>query len=246
MPKKKMKTPSKLPQSALDQERLAEVGRLSRNIGHELTNIFQILTTTLELSQDRLKLKDPKSTQMVMNDIKEMMSVVTLGSEMCQNLMILAKEPPSSQKFFKLQKISLSQAIHKTLHLLKPEIEKQKVDIIVCVPTDLKVYFYEPHLLQVLINLIKNALAALPKKGRIRIETLEQENLTQLRIQDNGSGISLKNQKNLFQPYFTTKGTKGTGLGLATCLSLLQNYQSTISLTSNEGEGTTVEIAFLK
>ena len=98
---------------------------------------------------------------------------------------------------------------------------------------------------QVLFNLVLNALSAVKPNGIIAIQTkLIQDNI-QLVISDNGIGISQENQAHIFKPFFTTKPTgEGTGLGLSVVHGIVKAHNGSISLTSEEGKGTSFNLLF--
>ena len=94
---------------------------------------------------------------------------------------------------------------------------------------------------QVLINLFKNALEAMPQGGEITITSRVQGANAEISIADTGEGMSPEVAANIFQPYFTTK-EKGTGLGLAICQGIIQDHGGVISVASTPGRGTTFTI----
>ena len=97
---------------------------------------------------------------------------------------------------------------------------------------------------QVLVNLMSNAIYAVnekgEKRGRIDIETVGDESMIEIRISDNGPGISEENQKRMYNLFFTTKPPgKGTGLGLPICRNILKKLGGSLSFQTEAGEGTT-------
>jgi signal transduction histidine kinase len=98
----------------------------------------------------------------------------------------------------------------------------------------------ETQLEQVLLNLLLNALNAMPSGGQIKVRLAYDSETYCIRVEveDNGPGIPEEVRKKIFQPFFTTR-TDGTGLGLATCLKNVQYHGGTIELHSEVGRGTT-------
>lgn len=99
---------------------------------------------------------------------------------------------------------------------------------------------------QVLYNLINNAFDAIEGSenkgnGQISIRTTLTKNTLQISVQDNGKGMDLETKKRLFTPFFTTK-EKGTGIGLAVCLKIIQNHGGIIEVLSHPGKGSTFNI----
>jgi signal transduction histidine kinase len=99
----------------------------------------------------------------------------------------------------------------------------------------------ERYMKQALLNLIKNAQAAMPNGGLLTIATSRVDNEIRISVCDTGIGISEKNLAKIFDPYFTTR-ENGTGLGLTMVFKIIREHQGEISVDSREGEGTDFEI----
>jgi two-component system NtrC family sensor kinase len=97
---------------------------------------------------------------------------------------------------------------------------------------------------QVLVNLIFNAADSIPESGgKIILRTRKVENAAEIEVEDTGSGIFQENLAKVFDPFFTTKEPgKGTGLGLAVCLGLVESMNGSINIESQEGKGTAVVV----
>jgi signal transduction histidine kinase len=94
---------------------------------------------------------------------------------------------------------------------------------------------------QALLNLIKNAMAAMSGGGRLGIETRRNGDEVQVRVTDTGTGIPAEIREKIFEPYFTTKPF-GTGLGLTIVFKIVKEHFGDIAVASREGEGTTFTI----
>jgi signal transduction histidine kinase len=97
----------------------------------------------------------------------------------------------------------------------------------------------EHQMQQLLLNLLSNAVDAMPGGGQLRIETATGDGFVILTIADSGPGIPPELRPRVFEPFFTTKGTAGTGLGLAVCRSIVDVHHGTIELDSHSGAGAT-------
>jgi signal transduction histidine kinase/CheY-like chemotaxis protein len=95
---------------------------------------------------------------------------------------------------------------------------------------------------EVIINLILNAVDALPEGGRIFLATRREGPRVSLSVTDNGTGMSQEVKARAFEPFFTTKGVKSTGLGLSVIHGIVQRHGGEIALESEEGKGTTVTV----
>lgn len=96
---------------------------------------------------------------------------------------------------------------------------------------------------QLILNLGRNGMEAMDSKGVLTLETRCTPERVELIIKDTGCGMSDIQRKNLFVPFFTTK-TQGTGLGLSLCLSIVERHNGTITVSSQEGIGTEITVAF--
>jgi signal transduction histidine kinase len=102
--------------------------------------------------------------------------------------------------------------------------------------------FDERYLKQVLLNLVKNAAAAMPEGGKLTVRTWHKDNEAFISVLDTGVGIPEENLSKIFEPYFTTKAT-GSGLGLTLVFKIIREHQGEISVKSREGEGTCFTIS---
>ncbi len=99
----------------------------------------------------------------------------------------------------------------------------------------------ENQLKQVFINIIKNAIEAMPDGGNIHIYTERDEEYAVISIQDEGNGMSKEKLENIGKPFFSTKD-QGTGLGLPICLRILKEHNGKLNIKSKNGEGSTFQV----
>jgi CheY-like chemotaxis protein len=95
---------------------------------------------------------------------------------------------------------------------------------------------------EVLTNIINNALDAMSEGGEIKLTTVQDNSSVVIKIQDTGMGIPEEIKERIFDPFFTTKGPKSTGLGMSVSYGIITRHQGTITVDSNEGQGTTFTI----
>lgn len=96
---------------------------------------------------------------------------------------------------------------------------------------------------QCFVNIIKNAIESMPKGGILTVETKRTTTVSIL-IKDTGSGMTLEQMTRLGEPYYSTKGSKGTGLGIMVVYSIVRAMNGTIHVESEIGKGTTFKITF--
>jgi two-component system, NtrC family, sensor histidine kinase HydH len=137
--------------------------------------------------------------------------------------------------------VDLGEVICHAAELLQPEAEKLGVAITCACPVGLQVAGNRDRLGQVLLNLGKNALHAMPEGGTLQITAEASGKQVTLKVIDNGRGISQEEIARIFEPFFTTKA-KGTGLGLALCRKIVEEHGGSIGIQSDVGAGTTVSI----
>ncbi|MGR3309584.1 MAG: sensor histidine kinase, partial [Candidatus Brocadiales bacterium] len=130
---------------------------------------------------------------------------------------------------------------NQTLSLIQHVIKVRKIKVIQNLDKSMPNIFVDGNQLQqVIFNLMKNAIDAMPHGGEIFITNNHQPDSGRVEIafQDTGVGISKENLKNIFKPFFTMKDPgKGTGLGLTICLDIIKNHGGTITAESIVGKG---------
>jgi two-component system, sporulation sensor kinase E len=133
-------------------------------------------------------------------------------------------------------------ALQDALELFQDTLEEHRVTVHQVEETPVPPLAFDPQALhQVLINLLKNALEAMPRGGEITMASRVRGSNAEISIADTGEGMPPGVAAKIFQPYFTTK-EKGTGLGLAICQSIIQEHGGAIAVDSAPGQGTTFTI----
>jgi CheY-like chemotaxis protein/anti-sigma regulatory factor (Ser/Thr protein kinase) len=109
-------------------------------------------------------------------------------------------------------------------------------------PLEISTYGSASELREVFVNLIVNAVDAMPRGGKLDVACCQNEERVQLRFSDNGTGMPEDICQKIFEPFFSTKGAHGTGLGLSVSYSIIERHEGTIVVTSQPGSGTTFVI----
>jgi two-component system, NtrC family, sensor histidine kinase HydH len=137
--------------------------------------------------------------------------------------------------------LDLGQIMSHAAELLQPEAGKSGISISCDCPEALQVTGNRDRLVQVLLNLGRNAIQAMPEGGTLRLTAAARGRQVSIRVIDNGRGIAPEELPRIFEPFFTTKA-KGTGLGLALCKKIVAEHGGSIEVTSAVAAGTSVTL----
>jgi signal transduction histidine kinase len=253
----------KTTQSQLVQsEKMASIGQLVAGIAHEINNpvtfisagvdslntnleeVRQVLDIyhriTLDNVEEKLaeieKLKDKIEYNEAFREINTLIDSVRTGSERTAEI-VKGLRTFSRLDEDVLKMADIHEGLDSTLILLRNkykeriEIQKQygKIPDIECYPGQLN---------QVFMNILSNAIDAIPVKGTITISTFKSNRSVSISIKDNGRGIPEDIQARIFEPFFTTKEVgQGTGLGLSICHSIIEKHNGKIEVQSETGKG---------
>lgn len=218
----------------VQSEKLAEVGRLSAGIAHEINNPLAMVAYATEL----LKREKPLSEFQ-----EEMLDKIEMEVERLKTLTggLLSF---SSNRETHSRVVNLNDLIHEVLKLLRFELQRKSIQLETRFG-EIPVISADPNKIkQVLINLVMNAAYAMQGQGRIVISTsLNKRDMLELQVEDDGPGMAPELQEQVFAPFFTTKPEgEGTGLGLYICHNIIHEHGGSISLESQPGAGATFKI----
>ena len=212
-------------------DRLASLGKLSAGIAHEVRNPLTGISLLLDDLHDRAS-GDTASQAMMQKALAEIERVERLISSLLN-----FASPPKAQ----FREGDLNRVVQDTLLLLRRVCEQQKVELSFQ-PGDLPCFRFDiEKIKQALINLVKNALEAMPQGGVITISTYREEETAVITVADTGPGIEAGDLPLIFEPFFTRKGA-GTGLGLSITQRIIEEHQGRITVGSEPGKGTTFVI----
>jgi len=222
-------------------ENLASLTTLAAGVAHEIKNPLGAISIHLQLLRKALDKKEKRHDKETDTLIDKYFSVLNEEVERLNDIVIdflFAVRPMSLE----LCEGDLNALISGLGEFIQAELEQSNIRLLLELDDKLPpVLFDERYMKQVLLNLIKNAQAAMPKGGLLTIATLGKDNEIRISVCDTGTGISRENLKKIFEPYFTTKGN-GTGLGLTLVYKIIREHQGEMSVDSREGEGTDFEI----
>ncbi|MGC8842144.1 MAG: ATP-binding protein [Candidatus Sumerlaeaceae bacterium] len=225
-------------QESIKNERLAAVGQTIAGLAHNIKNILQ-------LARGGIELLDAAVAKRNVEDIETFWPIVKRGIERMQQLTQEMLDF-SRQTKPELVEAAINDVVLDTVRSFEKDAVECGVEIELELAQDLPRRRIDPNgLCKSLLNLLTNAVDAFEGRGgKIVITTSCENDVVYLRVQDNGKGIPRDKLGRIFQPFFTTKGSKGTGLGLAMTKKYIEDMGGTISVQSVEGQGTTFTIAF--
>jgi two-component system, NtrC family, nitrogen regulation sensor histidine kinase NtrY len=224
----------------LQTERVAAWRELARRLAHELRNPLFPMQITIENLQKARRL-DAKQFLEVFNE-----STATLKAELANlNTIVSRFSDFSKMPAPKFVRVNVNEVLRNAVRLFEPQFTAVGKPTITQEPflTDpLPDIDADPDLLhRAFQNLVLNAMDAMPAGGTLTLRTSEQDGHVRIEVADTGKGLTQEECKRLFTPYYTTK-QMGTGLGLAIVQSVISDHHGNISVTSEEGRGTTFRI----
>ena len=221
-----------LRQQMARMDRLASLGRMSAGIAHEVRNPLTGVSLLLDELHDRL-LGQEKDQQLIRRALGEIERLESLVNEMLHFSTLPTPKLTCGQ---------VKAVVEDVLLLTRKQCQLQKVELIEEVADNLpEIMLDGDRLKQVLLNLLNNALDAMPDGGTLTVAVKRSNEQISIRISDTGVGIPSEQLPLIFEPFFTSKG-HGTGLGLAISYNIISDHGGDIEIESHIGEGTTVII----
>jgi len=212
------------------QEGLAQLGEMGAMLAHEIRNPLAGIKGYAQIIEK--KPQDERNGSFAQRIVSEILRMETLVND----LLSYARSDQAE-----MTSVDICEIIAHAAALLKHEAEQLQIEIINDCPEDLLITGNRDRLGQVLLNLGKNAIQAMPDGGTIQIKVKVSNKRMVICVCDNGHGIAQDTLTKIFEPFFTTKA-RGTGLGLALCKKIVEEHEGNISIQSVVGEGTTVSI----
>ncbi len=230
---------ARLYQSGLEAERMAAIGETTAALSHSIKNILQALRGGADVVE--MGLRSPNLEQarkgwaIVERNLEKIFSLTS-------NLLAYSRPREPS-----IQLLNPRKLIEECVELIGTVADERGVMAVVDVDRDVPAVPMDPDgMHQVLMNLLGNALDAIRpgEPGLIKVTCRydPQERVTVLAVADNGSGIEPSMHEHLFELFHSTKGNRGTGLGLAVAKKIVEEHDGTISATSKPGEGSVFTI----
>jgi signal transduction histidine kinase len=217
------------------EQRLSTIGLLANGVAHEIHNPLASIRLALQAS-----LRGIRKGNMPTDELVAYLELVDAQIDRCvlttQRLMQMSV-PPNGQ----LAPVTVQRALDDVLALMSEDARVRHVKIVSHIePADLAVLADEAELRQIFVNLVQNAMTAMPGGGLVTIEAhTNEEGQVCIRVADTGRGISPDNLSRIFLPFFSRRvdGSRGMGLGLAVCKTILERFGGTIEAGNQVGSG---------
>ena len=227
-------------QQIIQQERLSAIGQMASGIAHDFNNTLMPILgfSDLLLQNDTLlsnKKEARKCLEMLRTSAQDAANVVNRLREFYR--------PIAADEEFPI--VDLVKIVHQAVSLTEPKWrhQAQANSITIAVSTDFKaspiVSGEESALREILTNLIFNAVDAMPEGGGILLETSIEDGRALIKVGDTGTGMSETVRQRCLEPFFSTKGERGTGLGLSMVYGIVERHRGQLEIQSAPGKGTT-------
>jgi len=213
--------------AALQNEKLAAIGRLAAGIAHEVRNPLGVIRSSAAMVQESFATGDEpwRACEFIREETVRLDALTS-------KLLDFARPRP-----LRLQSSSLEKAVLHALQLAQPELESRRIQVSTAGIREAPELEADPDLLaQLVLDLVVNAAEAAGEDGRVALRAEQQRGDLVLEVGDSGPGVPVAVAEQIFEPFFTTK-PRGTGLGLAMVARIVQAHGGSISLAEGRGAG---------
>jgi two-component system, NtrC family, sensor kinase len=216
-------------------EKLAAVGEITAGIAHEINNPIAVIQGNLEVARSQLgeTAKEVKTEFDLIDD-----QVYRIGSIVSKLLQFARPNEYSGAA----NHITPSSVVRDCLVLTRHQIDAAGITTTTDITSDAEVVMARTELQQVVVNLILNAIHAMPQGGSLSLSVYDQDSSVMIKVHDSGAGIPSDIVARIFDPFFTTKQAQGTGLGLSISQTLVTRAGGQITVKSEVGVGSIFEI----
>ena len=222
-------------EALIRSEKLRAVGELASGVAHNVNNVLAAVLGYAELIQD---------TENVSAEVCEFARTIERaamdGAEIVRRIQSFARRETESRQFV----FDLCQVTQEAIDLTRPAWRNQaesrgvKIEVIPVIAGELPALGVASEIREVLVNLIRNAVDAMPLGGLITVRCRAENGMAQVSVADTGMGMDEATRRRVFEPFFTTKGIGlGTGLGLSVAWGILDRHKGRIEVDSEIGKG---------
>jgi signal transduction histidine kinase len=231
-------------QQVLQQERLRALGQMASGVAHDFNNALSAIMGYTDLLLVNPKyLNDPVKSRDCLQRIK---AAAQNAGEVVSRLREFYRPRDETEEF---HPVDLNQLVRGTVILTRPRWQALarahncSIDLVSNLTQTPAIAGNEAQLRDMLINLIFNAVDAMPSGGSLSLNTRHEGGQVVLQVDDTGTGMTEEVRRRCLEPWFTTKGDQGTGLGLAMVYGIVQRHGGVIDIKSKVGKGTNFTIS---
>lgn len=225
---------SRREEELIQAKKLASIGVLTAGVAHELTNPLNNISM---ITQNFIELYDNFNKENALGLLNNIQGETERIEKIVKNLLDFSKP-----KEVNLTESDINRPVKKALRLMQNTLDLSNVELTVHLVKDVPhVFIDDNQIQQVLVNLLTNAVQAMPGGGRLHVATKADmtRGAVEIAVVDTGNGIPREYLPHIFDPFFSTKGAEGTGLGLSVSYGIIKNHNGHIRVESAVGEGTT-------
>jgi signal transduction histidine kinase len=221
-------------QQLVQSEKLASVGQLSAGIVHDVKNPLGVIKGIAEEM-----LEDAPQGSQQSDSLKLIRDNAARANTIVTDMLTFARQSTPA-----MLRRDLRETVEGCLRLTSYMLRKGKVDVETSIPDSPTMATYDAQQMQqVLVNLIQNAVQAMPEGGRLAVRLRKDDGTATIEVEDSGIGIPPENLSRIFDPFFTTKPEgQGTGMGLSTSYGIIARHGGVIDVKSTMGAGSTFTV----
>ena len=225
---------AKLQHQLIHADRLATIGQLAAGVAHELNEPLGSILGFAQLAK-----KCPELPEQVERDVERIVTASLYAREVIKKLMVFGRQMPPRKA-----QVNLNHVVEDGFYFLEARCAKGGIRVVRKLAPELPEITADPaQLNQILVNLVVNAVQAMPGGGTLTVSTRAIDSSVVLIVEDTGAGMSEDVLEKVFLPFFTTKDVnEGTGLGLAVVHGIVTAHGGSIDVESRPGQGTRFEI----
>ncbi len=233
----------RIEEALLQSEKLKSIGTITSGIAHEFNNILAVISGNIQLMEGKYKDHDE-----LLEALSIIMKATNDGAEISSKMLRFTKTEVDTTEYVTNDVSDLiKQSIEFTMPRWKNMAQANGINYYIDVEgirEISKVHCNPTEIREVLINIIHNALDAMPDGGNISFSTWNKHDAVFVSVSDTGKGMTEDVRKKVFDPFFTTRRPMGTGLGMSICYGMIKRHGGKIEVKSEVGKGSTFTIQF--
>lgn len=217
-------------------DRLATIGQLAAGVAHELNEPLGSILGFAQLAKKSLD-----QPQQVHRDLEKIVNASLFARETVRKLLIFARQMPPRKTT-----VNFNNVVRESLSFFESRCQKEGIELVQQFGDDpLDIEADPVQMNQIVVNLVVNAIQAMPRGGRLTVKTAKiGQNRVKLLVEDTGIGMTDEVRRHIFMPFFTTKDLhQGTGLGLSVVHGIVTSHGGSIGVDSEVGRGARFEIS---